>query len=74
LIITKEDYNDLTNVISIVSKILRNAVYSEQEEHERQFDNLNRKQAYNLTTKELKKMPNFLKELISPEWLKSTQD
>lgn len=62
MILTKEDYDVLVQMQLLLARVLKNAVMSELEEkHERKFakrlDGLNLKSAFNLISKELKRMP-----------------
>lgn len=76
MILTKEDYNGLVQVLAILNRIVKNAVMSElEEEHERRFnktiDSLGLKSAFNLILKELKKMSQKFKEIFNEEWFQN---
>lgn len=73
MILTKEDYNGLLQVLTILNSVIRNAVMSEQEEQRereftKQFDGLITETAFAKITKELKRMPKKFIEIFNREW------
>lgn len=73
MILTKEDYDGLTQVLAILQRICKNAVMSEiEEKHERNFDRLNKPKNeqtfFSILSRRRKQMPFRYRDLFNEQW------